>query len=288
LKSKSNFLRPLDRVLLGVLLPAQTKGKQMNKNKIARYAVALSLGVALIGGATAATAAASWTYSGPTGANHWGTLDASYATCVDGSAQTPINIVKTKKAKLKNLAFSYATGEAGIFNNGHTVEAEPLTAPANTSSVSISGVSYNFLQFHFHAPSEHEINGMHYPLEIHFVNKSADGKLAVVGVFVKRGAANEAWQPFIDNMLKATATAEDTKVELDWAAMLPAAKTTLRYDGSLTTPPCSEGVKWNIFNHAITMSAAQINTFLEAYSGNNRPVQPTNGRVVYLDTTAKN
>ncbi|MFM6965896.1 MAG: carbonic anhydrase family protein, partial [Rhodoluna sp.] len=140
---------------------------------------------------------------------------------------------------------------------------------------------------HFHAPSEHEINGMHYPVEVHFVNKTADGKLAVVGVFVKRGAENKAWKPFIDSMLTATASAEDTKIELDWSAMLPANKTTLRYSGSLTTPPCTEGVKWNIFTSPIEMSAAQINTFTEAYSGNNRPVQDTKGRVVLVDSTPK-
>jgi carbonic anhydrase len=259
----------------------------MNVSKARRYGVAAVIALSVFAGASAASATASWTYSGSTGANHWGKIDSAYALCADGSAQTPINIVKTKSKNLTNLAFSYEAGEAGIFNNGHTVEAEPLAAPANTSHVSISGVSYNFLQFHFHAPSEHEINGLHYPVEIHFVNKSADGKLAVVGVFVKRGAANAAWQPFIDKMLKATATAEDTKVELDWAAMLPKDKTTLRYSGSLTTPPCTEGVKWNIFTKPITMSTAQINAFLEAYSGNNRPVQPTNGRVVYLDSTPK-
>lgn len=259
----------------------------IKKSSNVRFGIAAAALVAIAGAATAASAAASWTYSGPTGANHWGSLDSAYAKCADGSAQTPINIVKTKGKDLKNLAFNYVAGEAGIFNNGHTVEAEPLTAPANTSTVTIDGTAYNFAQFHFHAPSEHEVNGMHYPVEIHFVNKTADGKLAVVGVFVKRGAENAAWKPFIDNMLKADATAENTKVELDWKAMLPANKTTMRYTGSLTTPPCTEGVAWNIFTAPIEMSGDQINAFLEAYSGNNRPVQPTNGRVVLLDTTAK-
>lgn len=252
----------------------------------------LALGV--VGGALLAivavgstyAAGASWTYSGATGTNHWGTLDPSYTKCVDGSAQTPINIVKPKPAPLKNLAFSYGPTEAGVFNNGHTVEAEPLGGAEPT--VTINGVKYNMLQFHFHAPSEHEINGLHYPVEIHFVNKSEAGELAVVGVFVRNGKHNSAWDPFISNMLKATANAEDTKVmDFDWAKLLPSNKQTIRYSGSLTTPPCSEGVKWNVMSTAITMDQAQINTFLEAYSGNNRPIQPLNGRLVQIDSTPK-
>lgn len=236
-------------------------------------------------GATHA-AGTSWTYTGPTGPNHWGTLDAAYAKCADGSAQTPIDIVQTKKTPLRNLGFSYGATEAGIFNNGHTVEAEPLAG--GSPSVTINGTIYNMLQFHFHAPSEHEINGMHYPVEIHFVNKNSAGELAVVGVFVKSGAHNNAWDPFINKMLQATANAEETKVnEFNWGSLLPKNPITMRYSGSLTTPPCTEGVKWNIFSTPVTMDQGQINTFLEAYSGNNRPIKPRNGRVVLIDSTPR-
>ena len=126
---------------------------------------------------------------------------------------------------------------------------------------------------------------MHYPVEIHFVNKSDAGKLAVVGVFVKAGAENAEWKTFTDKLTTATLDPEATKVELDWSKLLPVNKQNVRYDGSLTTPGCSEGVKWNVLTHPITMSQAQINLFLEAYSGNNRPVQPLNGRVVKIDST---
>lgn len=235
---------------------------------------------------SSSAAGTSWTYTGLTGPNHWSTLDQSYAKCADGSAQTPINISKPKKASLKNLVFSYGATEAGVFNNGHTVEAEPLGSIA--PSVKIDSTKFDLLQFHFHAPSEHQINGMHYPVEIHFVNKNAAGELAVIGVFVRQGAHNAAWDPFISKMLSATAKAEDSKLmDFDWKALLPKNPVTLRYSGSLTTPPCSEGVRWNIFTTPITMDQAQINTFLEAYSGNNRPVQPLNGRTVLIDSTAK-
>lgn len=234
---------------------------------------------------TASFAATTWTYTGASGPSHWKAIDpTNYAACADGMAQSPIDIVKPLKADLVNLKFSYTKSEAGIFNNGHTVEAEPLGTEKST--VTIGSTVYNFAQFHFHAPSEHEISGMHYPVEIHFVNKSDSGKLAVIGVFVKAGAANANWKSFTDKLTTATADPEATKVELDWNKLLPINRTTVRYDGSLTTPGCSEGVKWNVMTRPITMSQEQINQFLEAYSGNNRPVQPLHGRLVQIDTTS--
>ncbi|MEO0048725.1 MAG: hypothetical protein RL556_57 [Actinomycetota bacterium] len=233
--------------------------------------------------ATAAATKAHWTYEGAEGPANWGTLDASYALCADGTAQSPINVEAPVATDLVNIKFDYQATEAGVFNNGHTVEAEPLTEGKDT--ITLDGVTYPFLQFHFHAPSEHEINGVRYPLEVHFVHKTTDGKIAVVGILFKEGAENKAWQPFIDDIAKATATAEDTKLELDWASLLPADQSTIRYDGSLTTPGCSEGVKWNVIAKPITMSAKQIAAFTAAYANNSRPVQALNGRKVVIDST---
>ena len=233
----------------------------------------------------ASGAGVSWTYSGATGSSHWKSIDpVNYSTCVDGSAQSPINIVNPIKKNLTNLKFNYIKGEAGIFNNGHTVEAEPLGSEKST--VTINGTPYTFAQFHFHAPSEHEVNGLHYPVEVHFVHKTDAGKLAVVGVFIKSGKESAAWKAFTDKITIASGDPEDTKIEMDWAKLLPTLTETVRYEGSLTTPGCTEGVKWNVFTSPITMSQAQINQFLEAYSGNNRPVQPLNNRIVTLDSTS--
>jgi carbonic anhydrase len=255
-----------------------------SKFKIAS-ALVVTAGLLTIGG-IANGAGATWSYTGPTGPSHWAAIDSTnYAVCADGSAQSPINITKTKSAPLTNLLFKYTAGEAGVFNNGHTVEAEPMGSEAET--MTLGGVVYPFAQFHFHAPSEHEINGMHYPVEVHFVHKTADGKIAVVGVFLKAGeVANANWAPFVDKMNSATSDPEATKVEINWASLLPSNKQTIRYNGSLTTPGCSEGVKWNVFTHPVLLSQEQIDSFLEAYSGNNRPVQPLRGRVVTLDNTA--
>ncbi len=255
------------------------------KTNALRISMAGAAALAIVAVATsAAIAGASWSYTGSTGPNHWATIDpANYALCADGTAQSPIDIHGTTNKVLTNLKFNYTTSEAGVFNNGHTVEVEPLQNPVET--LALGGITYPLLQIHFHAPSEHEVNGLHYPVELHFVHKTTGGKIAVVGVFVKAGKANSAWAPFVNKITTATATAEDTPIELDWAKLLPTNPETVRYDGSLTTPGCSEGVKWNVFTHPITMSQAQINQFLEAYSGNNRPVQPLHGRKIYLDST---
>jgi carbonic anhydrase len=259
----------------------------MKLSKNNKVAILLAATLTLVSAsAIASGAGASWTYTGANGPSNWAANDrTNYAVCADGTAQSPINISKTIAKPLTNLKFDYVAGEAGIFNNGHTVEAEPLGT--EESSVSIGGTVYPFAQFHFHAPSEHEMNGLHYPAEVHFVHKNAAGKIAVVGVFIKAGSkTNLEWAPFIDKLNTATSDPEATKVELDWAKLLPSNKQTVRYDGSLTTPGCAEGVKWNVFTHPVKLSQAQINEFLEAYSGNNRPVQPLNGRKITLDSTS--
>ncbi len=255
---------------------------QNNKMRLIAAIVA-AVGVVSLA-STAAAAGVAWTYTGSTGPSHWNHLDpVNYAVCADGTAQSPINVRNPIEKALTNLKFNYGTSEAGIFNNGHTVEAEPLGSP--TETLTIGKTVYPFLQFHFHAPSEHELNGLHFPLEIHFVHKTEDNKIAVVGVFVKAGKTNKDWSPFTAKITSATDVAEDTAVELDWAKLLPKNPQTIRYDGSLTTPGCTEGVKWNLFTHPITMSRAQISKFLEAYSGNNRPVQPLHGRKILIDST---
>lgn len=246
-------------------------------------ATALMLGM---GSATAATGDPHWSYAGDTGPSQWGSLDTAYALCADGTAQSPINIQGAQPKPLRNIDFRYVAGEAEVFNNGHTVEAEPAPG-SEPSTMKLGNVVYTFSQFHFHAPSEHTINGKHYPVEIHFVHKTADGRIAVVGVFVRLGApANKAWQEFIDVISKANANPEETVIdELNWDKLLPTRQRTVRYDGSLTTPDCSQGVKWSVMTRPITMSAAQLAVFSGAYTGNVRPTQPLNGRPVVLDST---
>ena len=234
------------------------------------------------GGSTDASHASSdthWSYSGAEGPNAWGGLDASWTTCVDGSAQSPINITKPTGKDIVNPVLEYVAGEAEILNNGHTIQANAAAG----SSLMVDSKTYALAQAHFHSPSEHTVDGVSSPVEVHFVNKTTDSQLAVLGVMVIKGEENKAWQPLVD----ALSVKKDAPVttELDWAAMLPKDKTTFRYAGSLTTPPCSEGVSWMLFKYPVELSAKQIDAFKSAYSGNNRPLQLVGDREVILDTT---
>ena len=221
-----------------------------------------------------------WTYEGEEGPENWGELAPEYVLCADGSAQTPIDITNTIDADLTDPLFSYDVNSATVINNGHTIQAN--AAEGNT--LTVDGVDSPLKQIHFHAPSEHTIDGESAAAEVHFVHKTDDGVISVVGVMiVEDAAANTAWQPYVDAM--GTVEGAETAIELDWAAMLPAVHTTYRYSGSLTTPPCTEGVNWFLMTESVSLSADQIAAITAAYEGNNRPLQPTNDRKIAMDTT---
>ena len=225
-------------------------------------------------------APAHFSYEGEDGPAHWAELDPSYATCADGSAQSPIDITNPTPADLVDPVFAYTTGEVNVVNNGHSVQAN--AAPG--SSVTVDGVEYPLAQVHFHAPSEHRINGLLAPVEAHFVNKTADGQITVVGVMIIQGdQPNAAWAPYVNSL--GIAEGADQTTQFDWGAMLPASTLSVRYAGSLTTPPCSEGVHWLILTEPVQLSADQIEAFAAAHTGNDRPLQPLNGRPVQVDDT---
>lgn len=231
---------------------------------------------------TASPSPAHWTYEGEEGPANWGELDPAYAACADGSAQTPIDIVDPTPTDLADPVFAYAAGEVGILDNGHTVQA--VAAAGNT--VTVDGTAFPLAQMHFHTPSEHTIGGETFPLEVHFVHIDEAGTITVVGVMIQEGPeANAAWQPFVDALATAEVGVTDQTADLDWNALLPVGHRTYRYEGSLTTPPCTEGVHWLLMTDPIQLSADQIAAFTAAYEGNARPVQPLNGREVLVDST---
>lgn len=222
-----------------------------------------------------------WTYTGDTGPAYWGELSPEYAACATGTAQSPIDVDTVKEENLVNLAFNYNPSNVNIVNNGHTVEV--VYDPG--SFFSVDGEQYDLKQFHFHAPSEHTVDGQSAAIELHLVHESAKGNKAVVAVLINQGAANPAFAP-VWRHLPASESAETTyDVKVNAADLLPTDQTTFRYGGSLTTPPCSEGVNWFIMIRPIEMSAEQIAEFTAIYDGNNRPVQPLNGRTILADTT---
>ncbi len=234
-----------------------------------------------------------WSYEDKTGPANWGSISPKWSACSQGKSQSPIDIGKTTKAdfpemkanfKPAQLKIIHHTHMADAINNGHTVQVNYTEG----DTLTIGDEQFQLLQYHFHSPSEHTVGGKHYPMEMHMVHKSAGGKLAVVGVFIEKGKHNAAFDPIWSNLPKSKGVENHfQKVLVDVNALLPASKTTYRYDGSLTTPPCSEDVKWIIMTTPIQLSAKQVTAFQNITNGNNRPVQPLNGRSIVTDSVAK-
>ena len=227
-----------------------------------------------------------WDYGAEHGPASWSKLDPTWATCSAGKSQSPIDIPSKAQpmpaeqaAKAGGAAVTVGHGAhiADVLNNGHTIQVNY----AGADTLVVGGTSYALAQYHFHGPSEHTIDGKHFPMEMHLVHKSADSKLAVVGVLIQEGSANAAFEPVWAKLPKSKG--EDRalgELTVDVDQLLPKAREAYWYDGSLTTPPCSEGVKWFVMRAPIQLSAAQIQAFLGIVHGNNRPTQPLNGRSV--------
>lgn len=228
-----------------------------------------------------------WDYSGDTGPEHWAQLDPEYGACAAGSHQSPIDLSGFTDVELPPIAFDYATSGAGILNSGHAVQVD---MPAG-SGISIDGTAYALKQFHFHAPGEHRIQGRSFPMEAHLVHADRDGNLAVVAVMVVQGAANpvlaQAWaqMPQVTSdrsaLVSRSVSSNLLIFNLSPTGLLPADRDHYRYTGSLTMPPCTEGVRWLVMKHAVSASKAQIGAFTDAIGHpNNRPVQALRGRDV--------
>jgi len=240
-------------------------------------AVALSPAFAEEKGATHETGkSAHWSYAGPTGAGKWGDMQSDFVTCKIGKKQSPIDIKGAKKGDLPAIGFNYDQTNAEVVNNGHTIQVN-LTGGGD---VKVASGDYKLLQFHFHTPSEERVNGKAYPLVAHLVHKSDAGKIAVVAVLFKEGQKNVA----LEKVFAAMPAKEDGKADLaggmNVTTLLPAKRTYWAFEGSLTTPPCSEEVQWHVLKEAVEMSKGQIAVFKKLYPMNARPVQPLNGRVL--------
>lgn len=240
----------------------------------------LALGAALLASAVGAQAADAhaphWEYKGKHGPQAWSEVDPSFSACKLGHEQSPIDIHGAHKANLAPLALDYHGSAAEVVNNGHTVQVNL----SEGGSLTLDGVAYKLVQFHFHTPSEEHINGKAYPMVAHMVHKSEDGKLAVIGVLLKEGKENAALKPVFDG-LPAT---EGAKVALERAfdakLLLPSDHGYYKFAGSLTTPPCSEGVRWQIMKNPVEISHAQLKAFQKLYKANARPIQPLYTRSV--------
>lgn len=229
------------------------------------------------------TSAAEWSYSGHGAPEHWAMLDPSgaYATCSKGQQQSPVDIEQTSFKKnsvtASSLQVNYLRSPLSVVNNGHSIQADVLGG----STLKFSGKAYKLLQFHFHTPSEHQYNGKNFPMEMHWVNQAEDGSLLVLGLMIEQGQNNVELSRLWNIMLPQK-TGEQIDISQDQAPdiskILPSASKHVFYEGSLTTPPCSEGVQWVIYEQPAQMSQAQIEAFQAIFSDNHRPLAPLNNR----------
>lgn len=217
---------------------------------------------------------AHWNYKTP---EAWGELSPSFAGCRTGREQSPIDIStgQVEKSALPALQVGYRQARGEIVNNGHTIQVDL----ANAGSVTVPSGEYTLVQFHFHGPSEERIDGRSYPLVAHLVHRNAAGRLAVIAVLFKVGRQNVALAPVFQAMPRKFGKIR-LRQKLDVAQMLPKNMGYYAFKGSLTTPPCSEGVAWHVLKLPVEVSASQLKAFTSIYPRNARPVQPLNGRTV--------
>lgn len=218
-----------------------------------------------------------WSYNGPGDPKHWGELDPAFATCSNGHHQSPIDIKDAQKANLPALRFDYNSVPLSIIDNGHTV----MINYAPGSTLTVGDKVYKVTQFHFHHPSEEHINGMKFDLVAHLVHMDAEGHLAVVAVLFKTGPTNllleSLWRNIPAEKEKAVAL---SSVSVNAKDLLPSDLGYYTFSGSLTTPPCTEGVTWYVLKTASTLTPQQLATFAKLYPANNRPIQPTYQREI--------
>jgi carbonic anhydrase len=252
--------------------------------------------IMLLVSALAAAASASnaqwrthWDYEGPKGPEHWTELDPDYAQC-SGKKQSPIDIENTKKAGLPALHFkSQSEPLTGLVNNGYTIRVNYHDAAGHGDSLTVGGKHYQLVQFHFHRPSEEYIHGRQSDMVLHLMYKADDGQVAGVAILLKSGRANPTIQKLWDHMpmtesrvLPDFSHEEETVpgVEINPSGFLPHDLSYYTYSGSVTAPPCTEGVTWYVLKSTVEVSPEQIAAFARLYPHDVRPVQPLNGRIV--------
>lgn len=217
-----------------------------------------------------------WGYDGAISPEHWGEISKDFSTCKTGKHQSPINITEGKKLAPQPLSFHYALTPEEIINNGHTVQ---VSINSDNDYLTFNGTQYFLKQFHFHTPSENQIEGKSFPLEAHFVHADKDGKLLVLAVMLQTGKTNKE----IEKAWKVVSNQQDKSIKIKHPfnidKFLPHNKSYYHFEGSLTTPPCTEGVTWLVLKEPVTVSKTQVDKFEKLLGHpNNRPIQPINDR----------
>ncbi len=244
-----------------------------------------ALPVGLLSDIKASQASPDFSYGGDKNPTNWDELHQNWAICESGTQQSPIDIKPSLLGGLlsppANIQFNYQSlTNFPVQNNGHTIQVN-YPFPSGGSTMTIDGKTYELVQFHLHTPSEHHLDGEAAALELHLVHQNQQGELAVVGVMIEKGTANSNLETVLANMPPQTGinTANGT---INATNFLPTNKSHYIYQGSLTTPPCSQGVKWIVLRNPITASQAQIDAFTNVYQVNARPIQDLNLRPIQL------
>lgn len=217
-----------------------------------------------------------WAYQGEGGPQAWGQLKSEFATCANGKRQSPIDIREGLKLQLDPVQFNYGPSALAVIDNGHTVQVNV----GDGNSIEVSGRRYDLVQFHFHRPSEERIDGRQFDMVAHLVHKDIDGRLAVVAVLLTRGAAQPLIQTVWNNLPLEKGEQQAVRTPVDLNALLPVERQYYTYMGSLTTPPCTEGVLWMVMKTPVQVSAEQIGIFSRLYPMNARPIQASSGRLI--------
>ena len=220
--------------------------------------------------------AVAWAYEGPGGPAEWGRLRPEYAKCATGQRQSPIDIRDGIAVDLDPIEFEYQPGAFRVIDNGHTVQVNV----ARGNSITVGGRRYELQQFHFHRPAEERIAGKRFDMGAHLVHKDVEGRLAVLVVLLERGAAHPVVQQVWNNLPLEKGEEQAARQPLNPAQLLPEDRRHITYMGSMTTPPCSEGVLWLVMKQPVPVASEQIEVFGRLYPMNARPVQPTAGRMI--------
>ena len=243
----------------------------MKKRIFGLAVLALSMGLAQ------ASEGTHWGYVGEGAPEHWGELAPEFAACAKGQNQSPVNIEGEIKAAVPKLGFSYKTAATELINNGHSIQAN--FAPG--SWMKLGGHEFELKQVHFHVPSENQIHGKAFAMEGHLVHQDKEGKLAVLAVMYKPGKAQGGINRIWKQMPEAAGDKHAFEGKLLASELLPKQRDYYYFSGSLTTPPCSEGVAWVVLKHPVEASSEQFEQFAHAmHHPNNRPVQALNARLV--------
>lgn len=224
----------------------------------------------------------SWGYGAEDGPAVWGELASAYALCTVGTRQSPIDLVDATPARVPALTFHYRPMALRVANNGRTIEV----SSGGDNWIEVGGARYELAQFHFHTPSEHTVNGESLDMEVHLVHRNEAGELAVVGVFVRRGGEHPVLDALVEHLPQSGESLSPSGARVDASELLPRTQRSFRYEGSLTTPPCAEGVRWFVLETPVQISDAAFAAFEAVLGKNNRPVQPLNDRELLIDGTA--